>query len=156
MMLEQHLESKLIDDIRDALADLGDVKVELIGSRLPSAETIVKGEHDASAAVTIIVAMGLRAHDAFSVPTVNVSGTVDISTRIELSANGASHEAVVEKIVGLFSSYQCDVEDFSEYFSASDFYATELRLDGGAGKNFDSGKAAWSEAINFTFRGALK
>lgn len=155
-MIEQNVEAVFVNEITSALSSLEGVKVEIIGARQPAASGYVKGERDHSAGVVISVNLGFRSHDNFSLPTINISGIVSVSTRVELNADGANHEAVMEKLATLFSDYHSEVEAFSEKFSSAEFYATELRLDGGTGKSYDSDNAAWSESFNFTIRGAIK
>lgn len=158
-MIEQALEAKVLAEIKHAIEAFDDklqISVEYIGARQPAAAGYVKAEKDSSADVFIAVAMGFRAHDAFSLPTINISGAVTISTRIEKNKNGAAHEDIMNILAKLFSAYHSDVDSFSETFSDPEFYATELRLDGGSGKSFDSARSAWTESFNFTVRGAIK
>lgn len=153
MLIEQTLEATIATKLA-ALTALADA--EVIASRSPSAAGFVKGETDTDAKQVIAVSLGLRQHDNFTLPTVNISGSVAISTRAELCPTGAEHETAVEAIAKLFSDWHRDGSSFSTDTSiANEFFSAELRMDGGSGKTFDDQRGIWTESISFTIRGTL-
>lgn len=107
------------------------------------------------ASVIVVVSVGLRSHNEFSLPTIEVRGEISVSTRVELDPNGGKHEEAVEAIVGILDGWHFNGEAFSTAISTDDFYATELRLSGGTGKAYDEDKGAWIESFDFTIIGVV-
>ena len=153
MLIEQQLEETLAAAIRamPALAD-----AEIIASRSPAAAGYVKGEADTAAKQIVAVGFGLRQHDDFTLPTVNIEGSISVSTRAEMCPTGIEHEEAVEAIAEKLTAWHYDGSAFSTTFSiANRFFAAELRMDGGTGKVYDAQRAAWTETISFTVRGTI-
>lgn len=151
MLTEKAIEAKIVDAIK-ALNLKG---VAVIGSRQSSAASTVKGE-DANAKAAIVVALGFRSNDSFSLPTANLSGSIALSTRIEASANDALHDEILSSLAALLAHWHSHGVEFSAALSTEDFFATEFRLDGGSGKSFDRSDRNFEESINFTIRGAFR
>ena len=144
MLREKQIETKIVEAIA-ALEPLAGAQV--VGSR--SVVTI----EESSAPVFVAVALGLRQHDNFTLPTVNMPGVVSITTRSEMDGD---HEAIVEAIAELFTGWHLDAEAMTEALSVDGvFYAAGLRMDGSSGKSFADNRAAWAEEITFTIRGTL-
>jgi len=153
MLIEQTLEATIATKLAELTALAG---ADIIASRSPAAAGFVKGETDADAKQVVAVALGLRQHDDFTLPTVNITGSVAVSTRAELCPTGAEHETAVEAVADLFSAWHQNGATFSTDISVDDrFFAAELRMDGGSGKAFDDQRSVWTESISFTIRGTL-
>lgn len=153
MLIEQQLEETLAAAIR-AMPELADA--EVIASRSAAAAGYVKGEADTAAKQIVAVGFGLRQHDDFTLPTVNIEGSISVSTRAEMCPTGAEHEEAVEAIAEKLTYWHYDGGVFSTAFSiANRFFAAELRMDGGTGKVYDAQHAAWTETISFTVRGTI-
>lgn len=153
MLIERELEETLVTALQamPALAD-----AEVIASRSPAAAGYVKGEADTAAKQIIAVAFGLRQHDNFTLPTVNIECGISISTRAEMCPTGIEHEEAVEAIAEKLTAWHYDGSAFSTAFSIyNQFFAAELRMDGGTGKVYDAQRAAWTESISFTVRGTI-
>lgn len=105
--------------------------------------------------VIAVVSVGLRSHNEFSLPTVEVRGSVSVSTRAELDPTGEMHEEAVEGVIGIFDGWHFDAQGFSTAISTDEFFATELRLSGGSGKRYDEDKGAWIEDFEFTIIGSV-
>lgn len=153
MLIERELEETLVTALQSmsALAD-----AEIIASRSPAAAGYVKGEADTAAKQIVAVGFGLRQHDNFSLPTVNIEGGITVSTRAEMCPTGVEHEEAVEAIAEKLTAWHYDGSAFSTAFSISGrFFAAELRMDGGTGKVYDAQHAAWTETISFTVRGTI-
>lgn len=151
MLTEKEIEAKIVDAIK-ALNLEG---VAVIGSRQSSAASTVKGEN-ANASAVVVVALGFRANDSFSLPTANLSGSIALSTRIERSANDALHDEILSSLASLLATWHAHGVEFSAALSTEDFFATEFRLDGGSGKTIDRSERVFEESINFTIRGAFR
>lgn len=152
MLMEQELEAKFVHHFETIQFP---ASVQVIGSRQPSAAATVKGEYGDASAV-LVVTLGFRSNDSFSLPTANVSGKVELSTLIESSANDSIHDAILEMVATELQSLHDLPVIFSQDFSTESFYATEFRLDGGSGKSIDRAERAFVESINFTIRGAFR
>lgn len=153
MLIERELEETLVTALKSmsALAD-----AEIIASRSPAAAGYVKGEADTAAKQIIAVAFGLRQHDSFTLPSVNIEGGISVCTRTDKCPTGIEHEEAVESIAEKLSAWHYDGNVFSTTFSISGrFFAAELRMDGGTGKVYDAQRAAWTESISFTVRGTI-
>ncbi len=151
MLIEKELESKVVDAL-SALDAVGDM--EVIGSRQEASTGVVKGENDTSKSGVLAVAVGFRTHDAFSLTPISVPVSIVISTRAEMDATGAAHERVLEAVADLLSDWHRDGHAMTEALTCGRFFAGELRMDGGSGKQFDPNRSAWVETVNFTVRGA--
>ena len=77
MLREKQIETKIVEAIA-ALEPLAGAQV--VGSR-----SVVAIE-ESGAPVFVAVALGLRQHDNFTLPTVNMAGVVSITTRSEPSS----------------------------------------------------------------------
>lgn len=153
MLVEKAIESRITDALK-ALPSLSSACI--IESRGSTAAGIVKGTADPSAPQIVAVALGLRAHDSFSLPTVNISASIALTTRAELCPTGAEHEAALEEIAALLALWHKDGEVMTAALSIPEhFFAAELRMDGGDGKTYDQATSAWLETISFTIRGTL-
>lgn len=145
MLIEKAIEA----NICNAVADLQMTNAAIRGSRqgVPV--------EDENAAVNIAVAVGMRAHDAFSLPTVDIPGTVAVVTRVDMDPSGVSHENALEELLDLFGGWHENGAAMTSDLSTEDgrFYAAELRLEGGSGKVYDSASGVWTESFNFTIRG---
>lgn len=151
MLIEKVLEEALVSELKelDAMKD-----VEVVGSRIPSAIGIVKGEQDKSAKAVIAVAVGFRTHDNFSLSPISVSASIAITTRAEMDATGSLHEELLDAIAQKLSYWHKNGKAMQEALSSEGFYAGELRMDGGSGKQYDSVRATWVESVTFTIRGS--
>lgn len=153
MLIERELEETLVTALQSmsALAD-----AEIIASHSAAAAGYVKSEADTAAKQIVAVGFGLRQHDDFTLPTVNIEGSISISTRAEMCPTGIEHEEAVEAIAEKLSAWHYDGGVFSTTLSISGrFFAAELRMDGGTGKVYDAQRAAWTESISFTVRGTI-
>lgn len=153
MLIEQKLEEIFVSQL-SAMSALADA--EIIASRSPAAAGYVKGEADTAAKQIVAVGFGLRQHDDFTLPTVNIEGSVSVSTRAEMCPTGVEHEEALEAIAEKLTAWHYDGGAFSSVFSISGrFFAAELRMDGGTGKTYDAQRAAWTESVSFTVRGTI-
>ena len=144
MLIEQEVESKIVI----ALAALN-TGATIRGCRQGSpVEAVDNGQ-------TIVVRTGIRQHDDFSLPTVNISGTIQLFTRAEMDADGDSHETALNALLTLLDGWHRDGAAMSSVLSTTAFFAAELRLEGGGGKDYDDDRAAWVEDFNFTIRGTV-
>lgn len=152
MLIEKEVESK----IADAIAALGIESSLVTASREPAESGRVKGEIDPTKGVIIAVTIGLRANDAFSLPTADLSGSVAVSTRGEMNATGAAHDETMESVVDLLDGWHFDGQAFSQAVSVDRYFAAEIRLDGGNGKMYNQQTGCWEETFSFTIRGTIR
>ena len=134
------------------ISSLGDA--EIVGSRLPSATGTVKGENETGQKAVIAVAVGFRSHDSFSLSPISVPVSIAITSRAEMDATGETHERMLEAVANLLSQWHKDGEAMTSALSSDKFFAGELRMNGGSGKQYDSTRAVWVESITFTIRGS--
>ena len=153
MLIEKELERLVVERL-EALEALK--RVEVVGSRQASSTGIVKGEHSNDVDAVVAVSTGFRSHDNFSLTPVSIPLTIAITSRVEMDATGAAHEDILSAIADLLSHWHKDGNAMSEALSFEDFYAGELRMDGGSGKQFDTNRSAWVETINITVRGTQR
>lgn len=151
MLIEKEVESK----IADAIAALDIESSMVTASREPAEAGRVKGEINPTKGVIIAVTLGLRANDAFSLPTADIAGSVAVSTRGEMNATGAAHDETMEKIVDLLDGWHFDGQAFSSAVSVDRYFAAEIRLDGGGGKTYNAQTCCWEEVFSFTIRGTV-
>ena len=151
MLIEKELEAKVVSAL-EALDGLKDM--EIVGARQESSTGIVKGETETSMKGVVAVSVGFRTHDNFSLTPISVPVTIAISTRSEMDATGLTHEMALETIADKLSHWHRYGDAMTEDLSCARFFAGELRMDGGSGKQFDSTRSAWVESVNFTIRGA--
>lgn len=151
MLIEREVEAKLISEIArlPIMAEM-----EIVGARQPSSEGLVKGEQETSRSGVIAVSTGYRSHDNFSLTPITLNVSVAITTRVEMDATGSRHEEVLEALTELLSMWHRKGEVMSEALSTDRFFAGELRLEGGSGKQYDSTRSAWVESVSFSIRGA--
>lgn len=149
MLIERELERRLVEAFSEGLED-----AEVVGSRQPSDVGTVKGERDVAARSVVAVSVGFRTHDAFSLTPISVSATVAVTTRAEMDATGECHEAVLEKIADRLSLWHKDADMMTDALSFDRFFAGELRMDGGSGRQYDPNRSTWVETVTFTIRGA--
>lgn len=102
----------------------------------------------------VAVAVGFRTHDNFSLTPISVPVTIALTTRAEMDATGEAHEKVLEVIADLLSEWHKDGVTMTSALSSGKFFAGELRMNGGSGKQFDSARSIWIESITFTIRGS--
>lgn len=110
---------------------------------------------DADDIGTIAIGVGVRQHDAFSLPTVNVSGAVAVATRKEMDLSGARHDAAVDAVIGKLARLHDYPEELAALFAGEDasFIPAAIRLDGGAVTSRTNEIA--TDTINFTLRGVI-
>ena len=150
MLIEGQVESVIKSSLEKEIEDF-----EIVSSWSPSDSGTVKGERNADANGTVSIFVQPRAHDSFSLPTVNLNGVVAIETRVEKCPTMREVSEVYEKILGKFDGWHYDAAGFSETFSSSDFYATELMLTGGSQVTFDQSSRCWVLSLSFTIRGTV-
>lgn len=127
--------------------------VDVVGSRQPSAVGTVKGENEDGCKAIVAVAVGFRSHDNFSLSPISVPVSIAISTRVEQDATGSVHEQILEAIANQLSQWHKFGDVMTSKLSSSKFFAGELRMNGGTGKQFDSNRSAWVETVSLTIRG---
>ena len=150
MLIERTIEENMRGAFAAVLPD-----AEVIASRSPAAAGYVKGEADSSASQIVAVSLGARQYDEFSRSTLNFTGAITLSTRVEMCPTGEEHEDALEEILSLLTYWHSDAEAMTDALSCDGFYAAGLRLDGGQGKTFDRQAGVWTETISFTLRGAF-
>ena len=150
MLIEGQVESVIKAELENEIEDF-----EIVSSWLPSDSGTVKGERDTDAKGVISIFVQPRAHDSFSLPTVNLNGVVAIEARVEKCPTMREVSEVYEKILGRFDGWHHDATGFSETFSTPDFYATELMLTGGNQVTFDQSSRCWVLSLGFTIRGTV-
>ena len=150
MLIERQIE----DTIKAALAEKLD-GCEIVGSWSPADAGKVKGEHDKSAKAVVSVYMQPRAHDAFSLPTVNITGTIAIDARVEMCPTMAEVSEIYEAVLKLLDDWHYDGQAFSEALSTEDFFATELALTGGDRVTYDAAIRCWIVSTSFIIRGTV-
>lgn len=150
MLIERQVESVIKSELEKEVGDF-----EIVSSWSPSDSGTVKGERDAEANGTISIFIQPRAHDSFSLPTVNLNGVVAIEARVEKCPTMSEVSEVYEKTLGKFDGWHSDTTGFSGLFSTADFYATELMLTGGSQITFDQSSRCWVLSLGFTIRGTV-
>lgn len=153
MLTEKAIESKIMLALE--ARQIGEL--DLIGTRLSSATNVVKGEDSGRPAVAVLQ-IAFRSNDAFSLPTANIPGSLTLSTLVEASKEDELHDSIFESLVSVFAEWHKNGEKFTNEVSTDDFYATELRLDGGGGKELDRSSRGYKlvETFNFTIRGVFR
>ena len=150
MLIERQVENVIKAELEKEIEDF-----EIVSSWSPSDSGTVKGERDAEANGVISIFVQPRAHDSFSLPTVNLNGVVAIEARVEKCPTMKEVSEVYEKVLDRFDAWHYDASGFSETFSTSDFYATELMLTGGSQITFDQSQRCWVLSLGFTIRGTV-
>lgn len=150
MLIERYVEDKIKEELASQIN-----KCEIVGSWAPANVGQVKGEHDKSAKATISIYIQPREHDSFSLPTVNVNGSIAIEARAEMCPTMAEVSEIYETVLGILDGWHYDANGFSEYMSSSDFYATEIKLNGGDKVTYDRNSQSWIVLMNFTIRGVV-
>ena len=150
MLIERQIE----ETIKTALAEKLD-GCEIVGSWSPADSGKVKGEHDNKAKAIVSIYIQPRAHDAFSLPTVNIVGTIAIDARVEMCPTMAEVSEIYEKVLKLLDDWHYDGYAFSEAISTEDFFGAELRLDGGDRVSYDANARCWIVQTSFTIRGTV-
>ncbi len=150
MLIERQVESVVKTELEKDIRDF-----EIVSSWSPSDSGTVKGERDTDAKGVISIFVQPRAHDSFSLPTVNLNGVVTIEARVERCPTMREVSEVYGKILGKFDGWHFDASGFSETFSSPDFYATELMLTGGSQVAFDQSSRCWVLSLSFTIRGTV-
>ena len=150
MLIERQVEDVIKAELEKDIEDF-----EIVSSWSPSDSGTVKGERAAEANGVISIFVQPRAHDSFSLPTVNLNGVVAIEARVEKCPTMKEVSETYEKVLNRFDGWHFDTSGFSETFSTSDFYATELMLTGGSQITFDSSSRCWVLSLSFTIRGTV-
>lgn len=153
MILETELENKIIDE----LSSIGELSAcQFIGSR----QTTISDEDmitdDESVDTVIAVHTGYRSNDAFSLPTITVPVSIQITTRIEKDKSGQKHERVIEAISDKLSYWHKYSNDFTTQFTLTKMFCGELTMNGGSGRAYDKDMEIWTENITFSIRGSEK
>ena len=150
MLIERQIE----ETIKAALAERLE-GCEVVGSWSPADSGMVKGEHDNAAKAVVSVYVQPRAHDAFSLPTVNVRGIIAIDARVEMCPTMAEVSEIYEQLLKLLDDWHYDGQVFSEAISTGEFFGAELRLDGGDRVSYDANRRCWVVQTSFTIRGTV-
>lgn len=97
-----------------------------------------------------------RQHDSFSLPTVNIDGAIAIDFRVEKYPMMNGVATVFQAVQDKLDEWHYKGQEFSEIFSQENiFYATELKLTGGAKVTFDRQNGVWTVGLNFQIRGTV-
>ena len=128
---------------------------EIVGSWSPADAGKVKGEHDNTAKAIVSVYVHPRAHDAFSLPTVNIQCTIAIDARVEMCPTMAEVSEIYEVVLKLLDDWHYDGHAFSDAMSTEDFFATELALTGGDRVAYDGNRKCWVVSTSFNIRGTV-
>jgi len=139
---ESEIEQILVEALRESAGDY----------RLVAARSGVQVEEAGDPGV-VTVAVGARAHDSFSLPTLNFSGSVAVVTRRECDTDGAKHDAVTAAVFSFLSRLHDFPGELATLFAAASFRPAAIRLDGGAMPDLANGIIA--DSINFTLRGVI-
>lgn len=146
MMIERQLEI----DLAAALAALP----ALAGVQIVCSRSGARKETQSRS--TVAVACGFRQNDAFSLSPITVNAAVTVMTRTETDTRSELHDAVVEAVADLLSSWHKYGEPMSAALSNEKFLAGELRMDGGSARVLDDLTNTWRDTLNFSIRGAEK
>ena len=149
-MIEQDLENILKDKLSQILIN---DDCEIIGSWSPVSVGNIKGETKKDAKCIVSIYIQPRQHDNFSLPTVNVSGTVAMQFRVEQCPTMKEVADTYDKVLTYFDDLHFDAVTFSDDFSSNSFFATEIMLNGGDKVIFDRTTNSWIVSINFVIRG---
>lgn len=152
MLVETEIEAKIVAAISAKVASLGAV---VVGARQVAASGYVKGETDETTHALVVVALGFRANDAFSLSPISIDGSIAITTTIETDPTGETNESCLEGVANLLQLWHDQPKESELVLSTDRFTFGELRLSGGSGKQFNDTRSAWVESIQFTIRGAL-
>lgn len=151
-MIEQDLENTLKENLSQILID---DDCEIIGSWSPVSVGNVKGETKKDTKCIVSIYIQPRQHDNFSLPTVNISGTVAMEFRAEQCPTMKEVADTYDKVLTYFDNLHFKAVDFSDTYSNDKFYATELMLNGGDKVIFDRQSNTWIVSVNFTIRGTV-
>lgn len=152
-MIELDLENKIKENLANVLsAD----ECEIVGSWSPVDVGCVKGETDKSAKCIVSIYVQPRQHDAFSLPTVTVSGSLAMEFRVEQCPTMFEVSQTYDKVLTYFDDLHFDAVGFSQAYSTNDFYATELMLNGGDKVIFDRQANTWVVSLNFIVKGTVQ
>lgn len=150
MLIERELEEKLKDVIASQVT-----KCEIVGSWSPVSVGQVKGEHDKAAKAIISIYVQPREHDSFSLPTVNINGSIALEARVEMCPTMSEVSEIYETVLGILDDWHYNPDKFSDDMSTDDFYATEIKLSGGDKVTFDRNSNSWIVLMNFSIRGVV-
>lgn len=153
MLIEREVEAKIKDKL---VEKLNDDNIEVASSWQPSDSDTFKGEKDKDAHSIVSIFISPRNHDAFSLPTVNMTGLIALDCRAEQCPTMAEVSQTYEKIVDLLDNWHFDALRFSEEISTDGFYATEIMLNGGDKVTYDRAKQIWTVTIAFVIRGNVE
>lgn len=133
MLIERQIEEIIKSEIANVVSDCS-----IVGSWSPSDSGMIKTEfEDKTNKALISIFVEPRQHDSFSLPTVNISGTIAIDARCELCPTMQEVSEIFESIINLLNHWHYSTDEFSDTFSTDDFFATEIMLNGGSRVAFD-------------------
>ncbi len=112
MLIERQIE----ETIKAALAEKLE-GCEIVGSWSPADAGKVKGEHDNTAKAIVSIYVQPRAHNAFSLPTVNITCTIAIEARVEMCPTMAEVSVIYEAVLKLLDDWHYDGQAFAEAMS---------------------------------------
>lgn len=153
MILETELENKIIDEL-SSISDLS--SCQFIGSRQTTKSDEDTIADDETADTIIAIHTGYRQNDAFSLPTITVPISIQITTRIEKDKSGQKHEKVIEAVSDKLSYWHRYSNVFTTQFTLTKMFCGELTMNGGSGRAFDKDMEIWTENITFSIRGSEK
>ena len=105
MLIERNIEQILKEKIAEALSE---DDFEIVGSWEPSDSSTFKGEHDVDSKGVVSIYVQPRSNDAFSLPTVNMSGVISLDCRAEQCPTMAEVSEVYEKISDMLDVWHFD------------------------------------------------
>lgn len=149
MILEGLIENSLSGEIDSRIREQDGYKITM--SRATVNEGEIVNEETPDFIGVIALASGFRRNSNFSLPTIDVNMAISIVTRKECDPTAQKHEALVEIIANMLSSWHKFPQQLS-VLDNSKFKVGELFMNGGSGRIDNNG--AWSDTINFSLRGS--
>lgn len=147
MQIEQKLESDIGNVFEQMFEHDNDVQILL-------SRSVSKKIENTDKSTIISIASNFRQNDAFSLSPITINVSIAILTRIENDPEGEKHSMIVDRISRTISRWHKFGNEMSAIFSTDDFFAGELRMDGGTPRTMDSITHTWSESIQISFRGS--
>ena len=152
-MIEKQIEAKIAAALRSLALD----GLQVVGAWESCAAGSVRNRETAESTAKAAVAVGVRSYPNYTIPTVEIPGTIAIAVRIERDPTGDRFDAYASGVTALLDNWHRDIcaADGAGALDVEGFNAAGFSMTGGGAPTIDRAAGVASVAFSFTIYGCM-
>lgn len=152
-MIEQEIESKLVDLIKSELDAVDMVDVQYVSAWSPALGDAIKGQEDKHSNMVVVKAYP-RSYDTPTIPTATLRIDINVLSMVDACANGSDYLKASSAIMSMLQRWQTMIACTNDAFKFDDFNPAGFRIASGD-CGLDKSTGVWNCTYTIEIYGAV-